>query len=125
MSQSEVCGGDSPFQRSSGTDSTCLPDQSGNQAVKLIVGDWQRTVSIGANGRVTYSLLNSKNPVTTLIVNLGGVETDRVTGSDLRKIAGSYFRVPSVRGSYMLSVEARDAGGCSDGANRPMTVVVQ
>lgn len=79
----------------------------------------------GGNGRVTFSLLRSRNPVTLLIVRFDGVEQDRLVGDDLRKVAGSYFTVPLRPGSYMLSVEARDPGGCSDGATRPMTVVVQ
>ena len=74
---------------------------------------------------MTYSLLQSKTPVTILVVKLDGVEQDRVTGSDLKKIAGSYFTAPKVRGSYMLTVEAITAAGCSDGATRPMTVVVK
>lgn len=63
--------------------------------------------------------------MTTLIVRLDSVQQDRLTGSDLRKVAGSYFQLPLRRGSYALTVEAQDATGCSDGSNRPMTVVVQ
>ena len=104
---------------------TCGPDASGKQAVKLDVGDWTRNVSVNANGRVSYSLLNSRNPVTTLIVRFNGMERDRLTGSDLKKVAGSYFSVGSTRGMFSLTVEAQDAMGCSDGASRPMTVNVK
>ena len=74
---------------------------------------------------MTYSLLSSRSPVVELVVKFNGVERDRLTGSDLRKVAGSYFSVGSVRGSYALTVEARDADGCSDGATRAMTVTVR
>jgi hypothetical protein len=69
--------------------------------------------------------MNSRNPVTEVIVKFNNVEQDRLTGSDLRKVAGSYFAVGATRGSFSLTVEARDAGGCSDGATRPMTVNVK
>lgn len=70
-------------------------------------------------------MLASKNPVTMVIVNFSGIEVDRLTGSDLRKVAGSYFYVGLRRGSFALTVEARDVAGCSDGATRPMTVVIR
>lgn len=114
-----------PFQRQSDPDPACGPDQSGHSAVELAVGDWTRSVPVTGNGRVTYSLLGSRNPVTMVIVKFDGVEQDRLTGSDLRKVAGSYFYVGLRRGSFMLTVEARDSSGCSDGATRPMTVNVQ
>lgn len=63
--------------------------------------------------------------MTIVIVKFNNVETDRLTGSDLRKVSGSYFNVGPTRGSFALSVEARDAQGCSDGATRPMTVNVK
>lgn len=93
--------------------------------MKIDVGEWTRSVSAGANGRVSYALLNSRNAVTLLIVRFNGVERDRLTGSDLRKVAGSYFAVGQVRGSYTLTVEVQDGQGCSDGASRPMTVNVK
>lgn len=89
------------------------------------MGDWTRNVQATGNGRVTYTLLASRDPVTTLIVRFNNVERDRLTGSDLRKVAGSYFNVGAVRGSYLLTVEAQTAAGCSDGATRPMTVNVK
>lgn len=82
-------------------------------------------MSLGANGRVSFALLNSRNPVTELIVRFNGVEMDRLTGSNLRNVAGSYFAVGGTRGSFALTVEARDAAGCADGATRPMTVNVR
>jgi hypothetical protein len=69
--------------------------------------------------------LNSRNPVTEVIVKFNGVEKDRLTAVDLRKVAGHYFDVGSERGRFTLTVEARDAGGCSAGSNRPMTVTVK
>lgn len=77
------------------------------------------------NGRVLYSMLNSRNPVVTVIVRFNGVERDRLTGADLRKVGGSYFSVGLARGEFALSVEAQDANGCSAGADRPMTVRVK
>lgn len=90
----------------------------------MVVGDWTRVAAPGNNGRVTYSLLTSTSAVIELIVKLDGVQQDRLTGSDLRKVAGSYFQLPLRRGSYALTVEAKD-GICTDGSARPMTVVVQ
>jgi len=103
----------------------CLPDATGALPVRLIVGNWVRTAAPGNVGWVSFSLLLSTSPITELIVRFNGVEQDRLTGSDLRKVFGSYFQVNEGPGSYDLSVEARDANGCSDGVNRPMTVVVQ
>lgn len=94
-------------------------------AVQVAVGNWSRTVAPGDVGQVTFSLRSSLNPVTLLIVRLNGQEQDRLTGSDLRKVAGSYFEAPNTPGSYALSVEAQDTNACADGASRPMTVEVK
>ncbi len=111
-------------QGSAGVDPPPAPPCAAD-AVSVLVGDWSRNVSLGAFGRVTYNLQLSAAPVTTLVVKFNGAETDRVTGSDLRKIAGSYFKVPSTRGSYALSVEGQTAAGCTGGATRPMSVNVR
>lgn len=74
---------------------------------------------------MTYSMLRGRNPVTLVVVNFGGIETDRLTGSDLRKVAGNYFSVGNVRGSFALTVTATDATGCTATADRPMTVNVK
>lgn len=103
----------------------CLPDAAGNQPVILAVGDWQRWVPAGGNARITYSLLQSRTPVTLLVVKFNSVETDRLTGSDLRKVSGSYFYAGTQRGSFLVSVEAFDAQGCRGMDARTMTVVVQ
>jgi hypothetical protein len=93
--------------------------------VKLDVGDWTRTLKIGANGRVQYTLMNSRNPVVQVDVMFNNELQDRLSGSDLRKVAGSYFFGGNVAGRFDLTVVARDAFGCSDGATRPMTVTVK
>lgn len=72
-----------------------------------------------------YSLTGGRDPVTLVIVKLDGVEQGRLTGDDLRQVAGSYFTAPTRRGSYQVSVSAATAAGCEDGAARPMTLVVQ
>jgi hypothetical protein len=46
-------------------------------------------------------------------------------GDDLRGIAGVYFVVPAGSGAHKVSVSAKTAAGCEDGASRPMTLVVQ
>jgi hypothetical protein len=99
-------------------------------AVVLAVGDWTRSAGAATLGRVLFSLGGSAKPVTLVIVRLGKQgstpqEMDRLTGNDLRKVAGSYFRLPLSKGSYLLSVEAQDANGCSDGGSRPMTIDVK
>jgi hypothetical protein len=103
----------------------CDPDASGRRPVTLAVGDWTRSAPRGGLGRVLFSLSQSTRPVTTVITRLNDIERDRVEGSDLRKVAGAYIQLPTVKGTYQISVEARDALGCSDGVNRPMTVLVQ
>lgn len=103
----------------------CVPGSNGLPAVEISVGEWTRSVSPNANGRVTFSMLRSRHAITQVVVNFNGVETDRLTGSDLRKVAGSYFASGAVKGSFMLSVVATDAMGCSNVANRPMTVNVK
>jgi hypothetical protein len=75
-------------------------------------------------GRVLFSLLQSRDPVVAVITKMNGVERDRIEGLDLRKVPGAYIQLPTVAGSYALSVEARTAAGCSALADRPMTVVV-
>jgi hypothetical protein len=107
-----------------------VPPQCPDGAVVLNVGAWDRNVPAAtlkspSYGRVTYSLLSSKNAVTALIIKFNGVEQDRLTGSDLRRTAASYFAAGMVPGAYQLSVEAQDANGCSAGADRPMTVNVK
>lgn len=101
------------------------PDPCPAGAVSVLVGDWTRSVSLGAFGRVTYNLQLSTTIVTTIVVKFNGVERDRLTGSDLRNVAGSYFRVPTIRGSYPLVIEAHTAAGCIAVASRPMTVNVK
>ena len=91
----------------------------------IAVGDWARTVSPGAYGWVTYSLLQSRDPVTTLLVRFDGLEQDRLTANDLRRVGASYVSTPIRLGSYALSVEARTAAGCAATIDRPMTVVIQ
>lgn len=70
-------------------------------------------------------MLASRVAVTTVIVTLNGVEQERLTGLDLRTVAGSYFSVPPQMGIYQLEVEAVDANGCSDVSDRSMTVTVK
>lgn len=74
---------------------------------------------------MTYSLLQSQTKVVTVVVELGGVEQDRIEGKDLRKVAASYFQAPQLRGSYQLTVTALDVNDCASTADRPMTVTVQ
>lgn len=103
-----------------GTPAPCTPP-----TVAVEVGEWTRTVPAGGYGRVSYSLLTSELPVTVLVVKFNNVERTLLTGSDLRTVSGSYFAVGETRGTYAFSVEVRDAQGCSDGADRPMTIEVQ
>jgi hypothetical protein len=73
---------------------------------------------------VLFSLTQSREPVTMVITRLNGVAVDRVAGDDLRNIGAAYVQLPIVAGSYQVSVEARTAGGCAVGIDRPMTMVV-
>lgn len=92
----------------------------------LLVGDWTRTVSPDAFGRVTFSLTASRSKVTTVTTFLDGVAQGRpLVGDDLRNVAAMYFQLPHDTGAYSLSVVAKDAAGCQDGQARPMTLVVK
>jgi chitinase len=94
-------------------------------AVKIAVGTWTRNIAKNGTGLVNFSLTQSANAITTLVVKLNNVEQGRVTAGDLRMVAALYYKAPAVAGSYQLSVEAFDAQGCTDLANRPMTVNVK
>ncbi len=95
-------------------------------AVKVVVGTWSRNNSKNALGTVTYSLLQSVNPITQLVVKLNGqIQDVPLTANDLRRVSGSYYQLPGITGSYALSVEARDSLGCTGVADRPMTVTVK
>jgi hypothetical protein len=85
----------------------------------LAVGEWTKEAPRGAVGRVSFSLTQSRE-----ITRLNGVAVDRVAGDDLRNIGAAYVQLPIVAGSYQVSVEARTAGGCAVGIDRPMTMVV-
>ncbi len=91
----------------------------------VAVGDWTRSVPVSGNGRVTYSLLTNTLPIETVVIKFNGVDTDRLTGSDLRKVAGNYFFVGTARGQFALTVEAYDNKGCKGVSDRPMTVNVK
>lgn len=101
---------------------TCT--ENGRPAVRLLVGDWTRNAKPGNSGRVLASLTQSQRPVVRIGVSLNGTEQGVLTGDDLRLTAGMYFTVPSIAGSYQVTVSARDAVGCEDGASRPMTLIV-
>ena len=107
-----------------GTDPPPPPDPCPAGAVIFDIGSWTRSIKVGGLGMVTYSLGRSATVVTTVIVKLNGIEQDRLIGNDLKRVAGSYFRVPTTPGTYSLTVDAFNADGCSDTDNRPMTVVV-
>jgi hypothetical protein len=87
---------------------------------------------VNGQGRVTFNLQQSRDPVTTIIVLLNDVpQYDPLSGYDLRQVAGAYFTLPRLPGSYKLSVIASTAAGCVDDAGgavhpeRAMTVFVQ
>jgi hypothetical protein len=89
------------------------------------VGDWLRTGVPNGQGRVTFNLQQSRDPVVSVETLLDGARVGLVTGDDLRNMAASYYTLPAVRGSYKLTVIAKTAVGCEDGSTRPLTVVVQ
>jgi hypothetical protein len=76
---------------------------------------------------VLFALTSSTRPIVRLETRLNGALTPNVQpmADDLRFVAGSYFDLPATAGTYQLTVAAFDALGCSDGAARPMTIVVQ
>ncbi len=92
----------------------------------LSVGDWTRRGNAGEWAHVQYSLIKSQNPVAGVTVLLDGVATEpELTGSDLRREYGRYFKLPVEPGDYLLTVFARDACGHETGVARPMTVTVR
>ncbi len=71
-------------------------------------------------------MIKSQNPVAGVTVLLDGIATEpELTGSDLRREYGRYFKLPTVSGDYSLTVTARDACGHEAGVARPMTVTVR
>lgn len=91
----------------------------------LAVGDWTRTAPPNGQGRVTFNLQQSAQPVVEVTTMLDGEVAGHVNGDDLRNMAASYYTLPAARRSYKLTVSAKTAAGCEDGATRPMTVIVQ
>jgi hypothetical protein len=63
--------------------------------------------------------------VVRMTVRLNGIVAGVLEGADLRPAAGLYFTAPAALGSYRVTASAEDAGGCEDGADRPMTLVVR
>lgn len=89
------------------------------------MGDWTRGLPPNGQGRVTFNLQKSAQPIVEVTTMLDGQMAGHVNGDDLRNMAASYFTAPRALGSYKLTVSAKTQSGCEDGGARPMTVVVQ
>lgn len=95
--------------------------------VQLALGNWPREAVPGQRGLVSFSLLRSVDAIVKIVVLVDGVpsEIDPLTGSDLRRVPGAYFRVPAAVGDHKLIVSATDSHGCEAGSANPMTMVVK
>ncbi len=128
MSEREECRCAAPFQYLADPETACTAiEPGGAPAVVINVGDWTKQAKPGNSARVQFSLTQSRHAVTRTIVRLNGVIVDHgdLPHIDARWTSGVYFTLPLVRGDYLLTVEAQDANGCSDGASRPMTIAVK
>lgn len=84
------------------------------------------TVAAGAVVQSSFSLGQSRLPVTKVAVMLGGVAMPgQVQGTDLRGVAGLYFTAPTRPGTYRWSVLASTLAGCEDGGAHSLFLTVQ
>ena len=91
--------------------------------ITIRVDDWSRTVAIGGRGKVALTLLADR-AIVLLQVRLGGQVIGEVTGADLRDLAGLYFSVPRVAGSYNITVAVKDSTNCTTQTSAVRTVTV-
>ncbi len=92
--------------------------------ITLRVDDWTRTIALGGRGKVALTLIASQ-PIVLLQVRLAAQVIGEVTGADLRDLAGLYFSVPRVAGSYNISVAVKDSTNCTAQTTAIRTVTVQ
>lgn len=120
-----------PAQIETAAETRLMTADSCKGAVVLAVGSWTPTGFGGDSGRALIALTRSTEPVTEIWTYLDGVATpdtpaipNPTRGPNLRGVPGVYFVLPDAVGTHKLTVVAKAANGCSDGATRPMTVEV-
>lgn len=107
------------------TDPTCvLP--LGNRAISIFVTNLQKTGSGGAlsRARLDFQLASPNSPVTHVAVRTNGGDLSFMNGSSLESLAGLWFTVPAVSGTYKLSVLAANEYGCTNEVPTTKSVVV-
>ena len=74
----------------------------------------------------TFALTQSRLPVTSVSVMIGGVTMPiAAQGTDLRGVAGLTFTAPRRPGVYRWAVRAASASGCQVGADQFVYLTVR
>lgn len=107
-------------------DPACAP--LGNRAVSIFVTTLQR---LGTGGgaltvaRLDFQLASPNSPVTRAAVRTNGADLAAVDGTSLTALAGLWFPVPAAKGTYVLSVFAQNAYGCTNEVLTTKSVTVK
>lgn len=86
----------------------------------------QYTGSGGANSKARLDFqLSSISPVTSVIIQSNGLVLSTILGTNLTSLAGMWFTVPAISGSYPLSIAVNNLYGCARVQSTIYTVTVQ
>ena len=105
-------------------DPACTPPL-GSQSIAIFPTALQKTGSGGAgsNARLDFQLA-SASPITHVAVRTKGANLETMDGANLTKLAGVWFRLPSMAETYPLSILASNAYGCTREVLTPRTVTI-
>lgn len=98
----------------------CLPPL-GNRSVSIFPTGYQKA---GARARLDFQLASPNSPITRVAVKAQGVELAVITSSNVGELAGMWFTLPVLSGSYTLGIVAENAYGCVRDVMTTRTVVV-
>lgn len=110
----------------------CVPPL-GAQAVSIFITSQPKatTGAVGSKFHVDYQLGSPNSPVTSLVSQINGVNTDPAsTGTDLTRFSGLWFTAPTTAGTYPVTITATNTAGCSttaskDALGNPLTLTVK
>jgi len=108
-----------PFSIIQATDPACTPPL-GNRSVSVVVTNLQKTGSGGAGSkaRLDFQVASPNSPITHVAVRSMGADmpggiADGAAPGYVNALAGLWFTVPIIPGTYVLSVRAQNLYGCT------------
>jgi hypothetical protein len=107
------------------TDATCTAPL-GSNALQIFPTLLTKTGSggPGSKARLDFQVGSPGSPVTVVTVQANSVALATMTGTDLRALAGMWFTIPTVSGSYPLVVTASNLYGCVASQASGFTITV-